>query len=52
MEWTNTIMTSLEWGKTISNREEKEQIANIIASKIKDGEIIGAGSGSTAYLTI
>lgn len=52
MEWTNTIMTSLEWGKTISNREEKEKVADLIASKVKDGEIIGAGSGSTAYLAI
>ena len=52
MEWGKTILSSLEWGKTISNREEKERVADIISSMVKEGEIIGVGSGSTAYLAL
>lgn len=52
MEWGKTILSSLEWGKTISNRQEKERVADIICSMVKEGEIIGIGSGSTAYLAL
>lgn len=52
MEWGKTILSSLEWGKSISNREEKERVAEIISSMVNDGDIIGAGSGSTAYLAL
>ena len=49
MDWEKTIIDSLEWGKEISNREEKQKVADKIASMVKDGDIIGVGSGSTAY---
>ncbi|WP_293671434.1 ribose 5-phosphate isomerase A [uncultured Parabacteroides sp.] len=52
MEWGKTILSSLEWGKSISNREEKERVAKVISSMVNDGDIIGAGSGSTAYLAL
>lgn len=52
MDWEKTIIDSLEWGKEISNREEKQKIADKIASMVKDGDIIGVGSGSTAYLAL
>lgn len=52
MEWGKTILSSLEWGKSISNREEKERVAEVISSMVNDGDIIGAGSGSTAYLAL
>lgn len=52
MDWEKTIIDSLEWGKEISNREEKQKVADKIASMVKDGDIIGAGSGSTAYLAL
>ena len=42
----------MEWGKEISNREEKQKVADKIASMVKDGDIIGVGSGSTAYLAL
>ena len=48
MDWEKTIIDSLEWGKEISNREEKQKVADKIASMVKDGDIIGGGSGSTA----
>ena len=52
MDWEKTIIGSLEWGKDISNREEKQKVADKIASMVKDGDIIGVGSGSTAYLAL
>ena len=50
MDWEKTIIDSLEWGKEISNREEKQKVADKIASMVKDGDIIGVGSVSSAYL--
>lgn len=35
----------------ISNKEEKLKLAKIILEKVKDGQVIGFGSGSTSYLT-
>lgn len=42
----------LEWNKEISNRKEKEHIAKLVALRAVDGELIGAGSGSTSFLTV
>ena len=50
MNWEKDILQKIEWKEEISNREEKEKIAKIIASKVKDGDVIGFGSGSTSYL--
>lgn len=52
MNREKTIIDSLEWGKAISNKEEKLKVAARIASMVNDGDIIGVGSGSTAYLTL
>ena len=52
MDWEKTIIDSLEWCKEISNREEKQKVADKFASMVKDGDIIGVGSGSTAYLAL
>jgi len=52
MEWDNSILQSLEWGKPISRREEKQQIADHIANMVNDGDVIGVGSGSTSYLAL
>ena len=38
--------------ENITNREEKEKIAIQIAQKVKNGETIGFGSGSTSYLAV
>ena len=35
----------------IENEEEKRKLAIKIASKVRDGETIGFGSGTTSYLT-
>lgn len=34
----------------ITNKEEKLKLAKKIAEKVKDGQVIGFGSGSTSYL--
>jgi ribose 5-phosphate isomerase A len=52
MEWKNNVINTFPWGKTITRRDEKEIIANKIASLANDGDIIGIGSGSTSYLAL
>mgnify|MGYP004558945063 FL=1 len=51
MKWNKNILLKIDF-ENIKNEEEKKDVANEIANKIKDGDIIGFGSGSTAYLTI
>lgn len=46
------MIDSLKWSDTIINREGKEKVAKEIAAKMKDGQIIGVGSGSTVYLAL
>lgn len=50
MNWSNDIVQKLEWNGEISNREQKEKIAQKIAQIAKDGDVIGFGSGSTSFL--
>lgn len=52
MKWENSILDSLKWSNVITNKEEKQKIAEIIASMVKDKDVIGVGSGSTAYLAL
>lgn len=52
MGWKNALITKLQWSETISNLPEKEAIARQITEKVKDGLIIGAGSGSTVHLAL
>ena len=42
----------LQWNKPISNLDKKQEIAVAVAQRAKDGQVIGAGSGSTAFLTV
>lgn len=52
MERKNNIITQLSWSAPITNKEGKEKVAKEIAQQAKNGEIIGAGSGSTVYLAL
>ncbi|MDH6310444.1 ribose 5-phosphate isomerase A [Dysgonomonas sp. PFB1-18] len=52
MEWNNNIINSLKWSAEIINREGKEKVAAEIAAMMKDGDIIGVGSGSTVYVAL
>ena len=51
MKWSNKITDEVSF-KEIKNEEEKLRIAKIIAGKVKDGDVIGFGSGSTSYLAV
>lgn len=51
MNWDSSKDFS-NWNSEISNMEEKEKIAQKIAKKVKDGDVIGFGSGSTSFLAI
>lgn len=51
MDWMNSL--SQEIGpQNINNQEAKEKVAKQVAQKVKDGDVIGFGSGSTSYLAI
>lgn len=52
MDWKNHLIKHLQWSDSIINREAKEHVAREIAATAKDGDVIGAGSGSTVYLTL
>lgn len=41
-----------EWSTTISNLEEKEAVAERVAEELRDGQVVGAGSGSTSFLAL
>lgn len=49
MDWNKNILTKMEF-ENISCKEEKQAIAKKIAEKVKEGDVIGFGSGSTSYL--
>lgn len=49
MEWKEEILSKIDF-ENISNKEQKERVAKEIAKKVQEGDVIGFGSGSTAYL--
>ena len=49
MKWQSKPSAGILWPE-IKNLEEKNAIATELANKAKDGDVIGVGSGSTAYL--
>lgn len=52
MKWEDSLTGRLQWMKDISHRAGKEVVAKRIAGKVRQGETIGAGSGSTVYLAL
>ena len=52
MIWDSDIIKNLAWNGTISNLDAKQKVADKIAAKVKDGDVIGVGSGSTSYLAL
>lgn len=50
MDWNEKIVQKMEWNGQISNLEEKQEIAKRMAEKVKEGDVIGFGSGSTSLL--
>jgi ribose 5-phosphate isomerase A len=52
MNWQSDLIKNLEWSDTISNKEAKQKVAEQIAEKVKDGDILGVGSGSTSFMAL
>ncbi|MEW9053474.1 MAG: ribose 5-phosphate isomerase A [Neobacillus sp.] len=52
MIWENKIATTLQWAREISNKEQKEKVARKVAERVKNGDVIGIGSGSTSFLAL
>ena len=50
MNWDEKVLQKIEWNGEINNIEQKIKIAKRIASKVKQGDIIGVGSGSTSLV--
>lgn len=50
MQWTES--STFDWTSTIANFEAKQKAARIVAGFVQSGQVIGIGSGSTAYLAI
>ena len=52
MNWQSDLIKNLEWNEAISNKEAKQKVAEKIAEKVKDGDVIGVGSGSTSFMAL
>lgn len=52
MDWNKETKQTIEWNGEISNFEQKLAIAKRIAQKVKDGDVIGVGSGSTSFVAM
>lgn len=52
METKEELINKLEWNNNIKNKEEKEVLARVIASKVKNGDVISFGSGTTSFLAV
>lgn len=44
-------MEEFDWKNNVDNKEEKLKLAKRMAKRVKDGDVIGFGSGTTSYLT-
>lgn len=51
MNWESNILKDIKLDK-IKNLEDKKKVAEKIVEKVKDGQVIGFGSGSTSYLAV
>ena len=45
-------MQEFDWKNNVSNKEEKIRLAKRMATRVKNEEVIGFGSGSTSYITV
>lgn len=45
-------MQEFDWKNNVDNKEEKLRLAKRMASRVKNGDVIGFGSGTTSYITV
>lgn len=43
-------MQEFDWENNVENKEEKLRVAARVVKRVKDGDVIGFGSGSTSYI--
>ncbi len=51
-KWDDDQDADKIWGRDISNRAQKEQLATKVAKRLKKGDVVGVGSGSTSFLVL
>ena len=52
MAWESNLIKELGWSAEIINQSGKQKVAQQIAGMVKDGDVLGVGSGSTVYLAL
>ena len=52
MDWESSLIKDLQWSDTIINIAGKQKVAEQIAAKVENGDVLGVGSGSTVYLAL
>jgi ribose 5-phosphate isomerase A len=50
--WKNPLATTPGWVGDISNRDAKTAVAHQLAERLQPGDVVGIGSGSTAFLAL
>lgn len=51
MKWNDNLF-SVQWSQPIIHYEEKLLVAKKLANMVKEGDVIGFGSGSTSFLAV
>ena len=52
MNWDKKLLGDTKWSSDIINYDQKMSVAKNIAEKVKEGDVIGFGSGSTSFLAV
>jgi ribose 5-phosphate isomerase A len=52
MHWNAAETDHPEWPTTIENYEAKSHVAREVAKRLRDGDVVGVGSGSTSMLAL
>lgn len=52
MEWSQGEIDHPEWRREITNYDAKATIARQMAERLRDGDVVGVGSGSTSQLAL
>ena len=52
MHWSTPGMDDTSWHAGVDNFDAKSAIAHEMAARLRDGEIVGVGSGSTSLVTL
>ncbi|WP_295720687.1 ribose 5-phosphate isomerase A [Mucilaginibacter sp.] len=52
MIWESSLIKNLSWSSEIINASGKQKVAQQIAGMVKDGDVLGVGSGSTVYMAL